>query len=158
MDGAVITYNEKDSNLFSSGTIWFFTCVFVAIFPIFLSYIYESLSQHELADITSYLKDILLIALSISCSVLVLSLDRSKIISSSYRKTAIIMAGFSALISASYYFYLSGIISHSEQPVYGKNFMTCLSLLFIIFCTIIGCLSQRNHDCILRSSASTDAF
>ena len=146
MDTNGLVYNGKDNNTFNSAMIWLITCVFVAILPIILSYLYESLSQHKLVNITFYLRDILLITFSISCSVLVISLDKSKFIDKNYKQIAMLFAGLSAAISGSYYFFLSGYLVHSEKSAPGENIMVAISILCIIICTIIGCVSQNNHD------------
>ena len=88
------TITEKDTSLFGSGTIWFITCVVVTALPTLCSCIFRFVTENEILTMSLFLsgylfvhlKDILLITFSISCSLLTLSIDKSKIIKKTIKK------------------------------------------------------------------------
>lgn len=151
---------EKDTNLFGSGTIWFITCVVVTAFPTLCSCIFRFVTENKILTLSLFLskylfvhlKDILLIAFSISCSLLALSIDKSKIIKRNMKKTGIIVSGASGVLSSFYYFYIDG-----KDDIYGENGINILYfyLCIIIICSIIGCLIGNKHDKYIKQSGSS---
>lgn len=151
--------NEKDTNLFGSGTVWFFTCVVVTALPTFCSCIFRFLSENEQLTVSiflnnylfEHLKDILLIAFSISCSLLTLSIDKSKIIRKRLKKVGIVLSIIAGGLSSFYYFYVDG-----KNDV-GKNDagMLCFYLILTIICSIIGWIIGNQHDKLLKQSDSS---
>lgn len=140
----LIPDGQKDDMSSSSGVSWFITCIIVSILPFMLSYLFKSLSQQEIVSISPYLQDILLIVFPVSCSLLALAYDGFKMIDKKYKKLLYLVGGFSAILSLSYYIFLTGYLK--ENPDYEDNISIAVSFILIIICTIIGCLSNNNHD------------
>ncbi len=142
---------EKDTSTFGSGMTWFITCVFVTTFPTIISCIYQSISKYNKFKFSIFfseylivhLKDILLISVSISCSLLALSIDKTKRIGKRMKRVGIIISGLAGLLSGSYYFFLDGQGSSNGQNSYGMMiFYICL----IAICSSLGCIIGRRHD------------
>lgn len=148
---------ERDVNLFGSGTIWVITCVLVTAVPTLCSCIFRFISENENLSISIFLsnyllihlKDILLITFSISCSLLALSIDKSKLIKKNLKKVGIILSGASGILSSFYYFYIDGKEDFNPQNDFsGKNDFNILIfyLILIIGCSIIGFIIGNRHD------------
>lgn len=141
---------EKDASVFGSGTTWFITCVFVTAFPTVISCVYQSISEHSTFKLSIFfseylivhLKDVLLIAVSVSCSLLALSIDRTKSIGKRMKQAGIIVSGLAGVLSGSYYFYIDG-----KGADYDYNFkMMIFHILLIVLCSALGCMIGYHHD------------
>lgn len=148
---------DNDKNLFGSGTMWFITCVLVTAIPTLCSCIFRFVTENKTLTFSLFLskylfvhlKDILLIVFSISCSLLMLSIDKTKKIKRIMKKIGIIFSGIAGVFSSFYYFYIDG-----KDDIYGENgiFILCFYLILIIICSIIGFLIGNLHDKYIRQS------
>lgn len=142
---------KKEENLFASGTIWFITCVFVTVLPTLCSCVFRFVTENKTLSaplfvskyLLVHLKDILLIAFSISCSLFALSTDKSKVIKKQMKKMGVIISGFAGVVSGFYYFYIDG-----RDNIYGENATAILFFYIglIVLCSIIGLIIGNQHD------------
>ncbi len=143
--------SEKDTSTFGSGMTWFITCVFVTASPTVSSCIFQSISEYHVFKFSiffyeyliKHLKDIVLISVSISCSLLALSIDKTKIIRKRLRRVGIITSGLAGFLSFSYYFFLDGLGNSNDENDFG---MMIFYIGLIIICSSLGCIIGHRHD------------
>lgn len=148
-------YVNHNDSLFNSGVIWLITSFFVTITPLTLTYIYKSIAEEKCIDITLFFKDILLILLSISCSLLALCIDKTKLLTKKDKQKGLIFSITLVIISGTYYSFIEG----KSQTITNITDITdkylCLgSIACILICAIKGYFIGLNHDRLMRKDVT----
>ena len=98
-----------------------------------------------------HFKDVLLIAFSISCSLLALTVDRSKIVKKNMKKAGITISALAGLSSGFCYFFVDGRDDvHVENGIYILYVYLCM----IFICSIMGYIIGNNHDKYIKQCES----
>lgn len=141
-------YLQEHGRLFGSGFAWVTYCVIFVILPTFLKYFYDFISKEGMLNIIDYQDDILLVLLSVSCSVFSICNDiRSRLIKKILRQTIVIIFTLAGVISLLLHIYIVIVedYTYSARIIY-------MALVLIGVGGVIGYFVASHHkqydDCI----------